>query len=167
MTITAIINHASLLSAFVLLALAAVSDARSFKIPNFIPAGLILGFVVYAATAATTPPLLGTLVVFAITLGVGFLLFIGNIMGAGDGKFLAALSLWVGAAGLPELLLATVFLGGVLAFVVVGIVLVRNTVRKRAGSLRKTRLPYVIAIAGAGFYVLWPQVLTLKSVLIG
>lgn len=74
----------------------ALSDVRTYSIPNRVSYGLALLFFVYAALKWPELPLL-------LHLGIGLLVFIIclvfwqlRLMGGGDVKFVAAISLWMG-----------------------------------------------------------------------
>ena len=144
---------------FVLLMLAAaVSDVRSFRLPNWLVAAVALLFVI-AALAAGMPlklalwhTLAGTLV-----LAGGFVLFSARIIGGGDAKLLAAAALWMGWSKLAMFLLYTALAGGVLAIAILLWELVRlhveitsgnsdSSLIRRVTSL-KPDLPYGVAIA--------------------
>lgn len=83
--------------------LAALSDIDGLKIPNGLSAVLVVGFPLLAVPAGLDASQIGLHVaVAAAALGVGFLLFAFSIMGAGDGKLLAAAFLWFGPSGSLE-----------------------------------------------------------------
>jgi len=74
----------------------ALSDVRSYTIPNRVSYGLALLFLVYVALKWPELPLL-------LHLGIGLLVFVICLvfwqmrwMGGGDVKFVAAISLWMG-----------------------------------------------------------------------
>jgi prepilin peptidase CpaA len=94
------VHHAALAATLFLFSLAviygALSDIRSYTIPNPVTYGLALLFVVYAALSWTELPI-------AVHLGIGLFVFIICLvfwklgwMGGGDVKFVAAISLWMG-----------------------------------------------------------------------
>ena len=85
----------------VLLLVAVVADARTYRIPNWISIALLALFV--AAVAVSGKPPLGFwphLAVAAGVLGAGYLLYLFTGMGAGDAKLAAAAGLWAGLSGL-------------------------------------------------------------------
>ena len=139
------------LAAVGLFAAAAVTDSRSRRIPNALPAGLaLLGLVRMAAAlaagagaGAVAADLAAAMAVFA----AGAVAFRFGLLGGGDAKLIAAGALWLGAAALGPFLLATVLAGGVLAvaFVVAGLL-------RRRGAAAAS-LPYGIAIAAGGILV--------------
>ncbi len=92
---------------------AAVSDIRSYRIPNWISAMIVVLFAV--RTLIDPADLVASLTIGAVVLAAGFVLFTTRLLGAGDAKLLAAVSLWVGPALIFEFLTATALAGGVAA----------------------------------------------------
>ncbi|MBF0560774.1 MAG: prepilin peptidase [Alphaproteobacteria bacterium] len=125
---------------------AAISDFRSFRIPNripllllasFPPVAILDGFTVHdwwihAAVAAS---------LFAISI----VLFAGRLWGGGDAKLLPAVGLWIGLNGLSRFLVVMSAAGCVLACAAM---LIR--VLPLATSLRSRQIPYGLAIAAGG-----------------
>jgi len=101
---------------------AAVSDAMTFRIPNWISLALLAIFPL-AALAAGLP--LMTVAqhvgVGAALLAVGVAMFALRWIGGGDAKLLAAAGLWLGWAALPQFLLGAATAGGFLAVVVLSL----------------------------------------------
>jgi prepilin peptidase CpaA len=84
---------------------AGMTDIRTRRIPNWLTAGgaaLGLGF----AAAAGTPGLLLALLGLGVGLAIGMGLFLVKALGAGDAKFMAAVSAWAGWERLPAAYLA-------------------------------------------------------------
>ncbi len=140
--------------------LAAVSDVRSFTIPNRLSLAIA---ALYPAYALLHPEIdwLGALIVATAVLAVGFGLFAFNILGGGDAKLIAAIMLWAGTEyGLAFIVLTALF-GGIQSIVF----WLTHRIRA-AGSLRmalvpnldedflKTSIPYGLAIAGGGLFVM-------------
>jgi len=95
---------------------AAVSDATSFTIPNWIPLALLALFPAAGLVAGVPLPTLGlhlALGAGALVVGVG--MFALRWMGGGDAKLIAAVVLWLGLPALPGFVLATALTGGGLA----------------------------------------------------
>ena len=104
-----------------LLALAAAWDVASFTIPNFIPAALIGGFLVFVALAHLPLSAVGWhALAAAIGLAAGFALFAGGLIGGGDAKFFAAALAWLGLANVLEYVLVASLFGGALALLMLG-----------------------------------------------
>lgn len=126
-----------------LLLAAAVSDLRSFHIPNAIPIALATVVGVLAILGHAAVPWQSALAAGATAFIAGFALFAVGIWGGGDAKLLAAASLWTGFAAMPRFLAVMVLAGGVVA----AAVLVR---RRLGGPSAAAGVPYGIAIAAAG-----------------
>ena len=141
------LNNVALVTASIFLALAAVSDAKHYLIPNWLTAGIALMAAVSFFQPETDPVFLALHFAAALlVLAVGFTLFAWNLFGGGDVKLLAALAFWTGFGDLPRLLLVTTLAGGVLAL---GILAWRR-LRLATGETIDQRLPYGIAIAAGG-----------------
>ncbi len=136
---------------------AALTDAKRFLIPNEISAALVFGFFLAAFLVGMPLDVLGNhLLTGLVVLIVGFVLFCTITFGAGDGKLLAAVSLWFGWPSFMPALLYVSLTGGVLA---VGILGMRWIARAFPGlslkvpylmnlaAVRKPKLPYGIAIS--------------------
>lgn len=141
------------LAAIALFAAAALTDTRTRRIPNLLPAALallgavriVVALAAGGGAAAAAVDLGVTLAVFAAAaVAFGF-----GLLGGGDAKLLAAGALWLGAGAAGPFLLATVLAGGLLA---VGY-LVLGWWRRRAGAGDAGGLPYGIAIAAGGILV--------------
>ena len=95
---------------------AALKDATSFTIPNWIPAVLVLAFPAAALAAHLTLGEAGMSVLAAFAaLLAGMAMFALGWCGGGDAKLMAAAALWLGLPGLAPFLLATGLAGGALA----------------------------------------------------
>lgn len=103
---------------FLLLALglvAAASDVSRFRIPNWVCAALVAVFVAVALAHPFGIDWWGHLGTGAAFLALGLALYLFGVLGAGDGKLLAAMGLWVGWEQAATYLLYVVLLGGALA----------------------------------------------------
>jgi len=96
-----------------LLAAAVVFDLLHRRIPNTVPVALIGLFVLHAVVAGhrDMASLWAHVLTGAVLLVVGFVLFLMGVLGAGDGKLMAAAALWVGPAGVGSFLFAMGLLG--------------------------------------------------------
>ena len=106
--------------------IAALKDAVSFTIPNWVSGLLALAFFP-AALAAHLP--LGVIGLSAL-IGAGALIagmgmFALGWCGGGDAKLMAAVVLWLGLRGLPPFILVTALAGGALAL---GLILARRNI---------------------------------------
>lgn len=138
---------------FALLAAAALSDIRSLRIPNAIPAGIALSaaFVLLVSKASLAD--YGTAASSGLVgLAVGYAFYSFGLMGAGDGKLFAAAATWF---TLGSLLVASLWVSLAGLAVAFALLLVR-TLRNRGSSghmggavksALKTPVPYGLAIA--------------------
>jgi len=130
-----------------LLIVAAISDARYYRIPNWLNAVIALTFLVSQLSQSSSgTEMIVHLVAAALVLLIGFILFSLNLFGGGDVKLITALALWTGFAALPRFILLTTLAGGVLAL----LLLILRWLRAGRGNKIETRVPYGIAIAVAG-----------------
>lgn len=144
---------------FLLLA-AAVTDVLTRKIPNVIPAGMV---ILFFAAAIALPDLnwLGATAIAAAVFLFGAILFATGTIGGGDVKLLAAAALWAGVSGIVPLIVVTALAGGVLAFIQLAPSLfdhARALVFSGVRTATKPRsLPYGVAIAAGGAFTIVSQ----------
>jgi len=99
---------------------AAVSDATSFTIPNWMSLALLAIFPVAALAAGLPPSAIGLhFAVGTTVLVVGIGMFVMRWIGGGDAKVLAAVALWVGWPAILTLLVGAALAGGLLAIVLI------------------------------------------------
>lgn len=149
-------NLATLALAALALVAAAVCDARTFRIPNLASLFLIALFPFYVLSAPPGLNWLQNTFVFVLVLFVGLTMYWRKIAGAGDVKLLAATSLWVGLEGLAAFLFVTAIAGGLLS-VAMAVLALRHKAdssQNRLTALRKTPIPYGVAIAVGGLAAL-------------
>lgn len=104
----------------VLLLVAVVADARTYRIPNWISIALLALFVVAVAVSGKPPmDFWPHLAVGAGVLAVGYALYLFTGMGAGDAKLAAAAALWAGISGLYLLTFALALAMSLLALTLV------------------------------------------------
>jgi len=95
---------------------AALEDALSFTIPNWVSLALLAAFGPAAfAVGMPLPAMALNLGVGIAALAAGMLMFALRWLGGGDAKLLAAVSLWLGWTALPAFLIGTAMAGGALA----------------------------------------------------
>lgn len=151
-----------------LVALAVHCDVTSLRIPNAIPlslAGLypayvgIVGVAFHDAISAVA----ATAAVFV----VGTVLFGFRLIGGGDVKLMAAISLWAGAGGVLGFLVTTTLAGGVIAVLMMGqrrfpfadaFVLIRGEVPRP--RIQGARIPYALAIGWGAYAAVAPSLLS-------
>ena len=147
---------------------AAVSDIRRYIIPNSVPV-IVAG--AFALTACFLPWsfLIGGGVTSMAILAVGALFFMRGWMGGGDAKLLATVALWAGPSLFSHFALVTAVAGAGLA------ALMLSPLRRfmpapsadalsltSAGGKRYQPMPYGVAIAVGGAYVIALQLPLLR-----
>jgi prepilin peptidase CpaA len=104
---------------FVLIAIAAVSDIRSRRIPNWLTfGGMLVGLVVNTALLGSRglkTSALGLLVGF----GVYFALYLFRAIGAGDVKLMGAVGALVGPSNWWSVFLVAAIAGGIVALIAI------------------------------------------------
>lgn len=99
-----------------LLVYAACSDMARLIIPNWVSIALVAIFPIGAMLGGATFLDVGMHILFGFgVLALGFVLFQFNIIGGGDAKLLAAVSVWTGMTAAIPFLVWTTVAGGVLA----------------------------------------------------
>ncbi|MGJ3265323.1 MAG: A24 family peptidase [Salinarimonas sp.] len=164
----------ALLAVFVgLLGAAAVSDARTMRIPNRISLALVATFVPFALLAGLELGQMGLHLGIGLAVLVGtFSLFALGLIGGGDAKLIAATAVWFGAADLGGFLFATAIAGGVLTLAIVALrslplpVAIGNWTWLSRMQDKAVGVPYGIAIA-AGAVVALPDSATWRLVVGG
>lgn len=143
-----------------LLLAAAVRDALSFTIPNWISLALVAVFPLAGLASGLPLTTLGLhLGVGAAALAAGVALFALGWAGGGDAKLIAAAALWLGWPAAGVFVLATTVAGGVLAVAL----LVLRSAPLRVVVLSSPRwmirlaepgegVPYGVAIAVGALY---------------
>jgi prepilin peptidase CpaA len=132
-----------------LLLAASCWDVLRLRIPNIIPAALVVLFAPQMLLGGVQHPL-GHLMAMGLALLILLPLFALNILGGGDVKLLAAVALWLGINKLAALLILVGIVGGVFTLVWLAIRwLVRAGVRGRElpRSLQaRAPLPFALPI---------------------
>lgn len=170
-----ILGWQTLLSAIfpALVIVAALKDATSFTIPNWISLALLAAFAPVALACGVSLPEIGLAFgVGVVALLAGMAMFACNWIGGGDAKLLAASALWLGWPAVVPFLLVTALCGGALAL---GLLALRSVwlrplaVRGPAwvGRLATpdNAAPYGVAIA-AGALALFPQGVVSQAILL-
>ena len=133
---------------------AAISDLRTFVVPNWVSGMVVASFLVVALTqGGPWSALLGNIISGVAVLLVGFALFGAGYFGAGDVKLLAAIALWIGWPLLVSYLTFVVLTGGVLTLIL--IIFRRYPLSARIAATRwieqlyarKKDVPYAVAIS--------------------
>lgn len=135
---------------FLLLLLASIEDLWRLQIEDWLSAGVALGAFLALGVGGAVSSLWQNLLLFALVLGVGTLLFVRGWMGGGDIKLLAACSLWFDLSQGWKMLVAVAIAGGLEALVVMVLRLLpwSERLRNNLAWLQKDQpLPYGVAIA--------------------
>jgi prepilin peptidase CpaA len=148
-----------LLCFFALIAFAALSDIKSYRIPNRASVAIVALYPLHVLFSPVPVDWLMATSVASLIFVAGFTLFVCGLVGGGDVKFLSAAALWAGSAMVPQLLVIMGLAGGALA---VGALMVQYARRYHASgivgvivpdtSIAAPKLPYGVAIAAGGFY---------------
>lgn len=140
------------------LAIAAVSDLFTMKIPNWISVALLVLFVPAALFAGFGWAQIGFSFLAALAVfGVCFALFAANVMGGGDAKLLTASAVWFGYdPSLVSFLVIVSFAGGLVTVLILVIRAKADMVLAMGLALPDSlvtakKVPYAIAIAAGGF----------------
>jgi prepilin peptidase CpaA len=138
-----------LLALAAILVVAAVIDVRTFTISNRLNLTVALLAPFYWASVALSPwPDIAVQLAGAVTVfGLLALAFFGGMMGGGDVKLAAALSLWFSPVSTLKFLVLMSLAGGILTLVT----LAWHRARKREG---RPQIPYGVAIAFGGLAIL-------------
>jgi prepilin peptidase CpaA len=141
---------------------AAISDVISLRIPNYLSIALVALFAAYAVMALPLADVLWHMLAGSVVLGVGIALFAFGLVGGGDIKLLAAVTLFVGWSLLLPLLFVIAMIGGVLAVLIVtlrvrGIMRLLTAMGLRGAIFESERayVPYAVAIV-AGWFIVGP-----------
>ena len=144
-----VIHYGLLVALAIALLVAAFTDLRRRQIDNWLNAAIALGAPLFwwASGLSLWPGVV-------IQLGVAFAAFVVlaglfalRLMGGGDVKLLAALALWIEPEWFLRLLIAMALIGGVLTIVMGA----WHVMRRQRDKLA---IPYGVAIAAAGLWVL-------------
>jgi prepilin peptidase CpaA len=136
------------------LAVAAFVDWRSRRIPNWLNAGIALLAIPFwwAGSLSLWPDVAVQIGLATAILLLFWLAFSVGMMGGGDVKMIAALALWMPPLAMLKLLLVMSLAGGALTIAM----LIPHRMAKSAGQ---PEIPYGIAIAFAGFWLISERIL--------
>jgi len=140
---------------------AALNDVREYRIPNRIVLAIAALYPVHVLVSAEPVAWGGAMLVAAIALVVGMILFFTGVLGGGDAKLLAAVALWAGPANILEFLTITAVLGGAMAVFMsgpwrLGLALGLDSVGQTGlrNVLVANFMPYGVPIAGGVFFLI-------------
>lgn len=146
----------------ILVAVAAIFDASSMIIPNWLNALIAALFVPVALAGHMEMSAIGwSLALGVVVFAIGAGLFMLGVMGGGDVKMIAACSVWLGLPLMVPFMLFTAIAGGGLAAVALLARRIAPAGVSDAGwtrwlTERKSGVPYGIAIAAGAIFV-WGQ----------
>jgi prepilin peptidase CpaA len=142
-----------------LLVVASVSDLRAYRIPNVVVVALIVLFVLAALASGGEVRWWSHLGAGLLSFALGAAFFWYRLIGAGDVKLFAAVSLWTGFDLLPAYMMYLALFGGALLVVLIvvrkaaAVLARRSSTRPRLGLPRvlvpHEDIPYGVAIAAA------------------
>ena len=135
---------------FAVLLIAAIEDLCLLRIEDWLSAGVASGALLALAIAGPETGLWQNLLISALVLGIGTLLFARGWMGGGDVKLLAGCALWFDLASGGKMLVAVAIAGGLESLLIMLLRLLPWTDLRlrRIAWLRKDQpLPYGVAIA--------------------
>ncbi|MFM7378308.1 MAG: prepilin peptidase [Erythrobacter sp.] len=148
------ISYGLLIGLAIALVIAAFTDMRRRQIDNWLNALIALTAPAFWwASGLDLWP--GVAIQLGVATAAFFILaglFAMKVMGGGDVKLLTALALWVPPYVFMQLLLIMSLAGGALTIVLAGWHIIR-------GERDKIKIPYGIAIAFGGLWVLWANYL--------
>lgn len=140
---------------------AAISDARTLRIPNILSASIAVLFAVHAAIDLTLASVLGAVALAGATLVAGFIAFARGKVGGGDVKLMSVCIAWAGTRDAAEFLIITGLAGGAIALALLSpltarpvCALQRHWPSAESISLGgRTPMPYGVAIAAGALVV--------------
>lgn len=160
MTTTAIIDFLAIIGLAAVAVWAAVSDIRHYIIPNTACLAIVLLFILHAVLSPQPVDWIGAIVVAAIALAIGILMYTFGFAGAGDVKLFTAVALWAGPAFGLTYVVVTALAGGLLGLIILARLRL-STSKATFGSGKsvavtpasKPGLPYGVAITAGGLFV--------------
>lgn len=153
------IQYGLLAALAIALLYAAFTDMRSRTISNRLNLAIAAGAPVFwlASGLSLWPDVVWQLGIAALAFAILAGLFALRMMGGGDVKLLTALALWIEPFAFMQLLLVMAIAGGVLTVVMGGFHVMRRQKERLA-------IPYGVAIAVGGLWVLVPRLIDVPTV---
>lgn len=159
-TASLIVDQFVLLSFVALVVWAALSDLRSYSIPNKVCLAIAAIYPAHVMASPVPVDWQAALIVGGAVLVIGFVCFLFKWTGAGDVKLLAAGSLWAGSDLIATYLFVIALAGGALSLgMMIRARFVNTSATEGVSSearfmaLLQTHVPYGAAIAVGGLYV--------------
>ena len=161
MSLVAPLQTACLIVFALLLMWAAWQDLRTLRIADAVSLGVVAAFAVWALGGAilgtVSPSMIGFALACAVGMfGLGAVGFALGVLGGGDVKLLAAVSLFAGPVLLPDFLTVTALTGGALGLAVLAGAPIGPAAPAGQATVRvrlRRGLPYGPAIAAGGLWV--------------
>ena len=144
-----------------LLIAAAIEDMWRLEIEDWLSGGVAVAAFVAVALDGPIVGLWQNLLLFALVLGGGMLLFNRGVMGGGDIKLLAASALWFDLSHGWKMLVAVAIAGGLETLAIMALRLAPwpDVARTNIAALRRGEdIPYGVAIgAGVALIACWAR----------
>jgi prepilin peptidase CpaA len=141
-----------------MVAMAALQDICRLQISNLYPVAVVLLFVAWLFAVGFDWSIWQNLAVFLFTLAIGTFAFARGVLGGGDVKLLAAVSLWFDLTGSAAFFLYTAIGGAILTLLfIIARRLIPAYVQKRTGAAAlqpRGPIPYGVAIAAGAILAL-------------
>ena len=153
------IQYGLLAALAIALLYAAFTDMRSRTISNRLNIAIAAGAPLFwwASGMSLWPDVVWQLGIATLAFAILAGLFALRMMGGGDVKLLTALALWIEPLAFMQLLLVMALAGGVLTVVMGGYHVMRRQKERLA-------IPYGVAIAVGGLWVLAPRLIDVPTV---
>lgn len=148
---------------FCVVVLAAIySDIKSLTIPNWISLVLVIAFLVTRPLTSMPWSVVGlNFLCGSLFFAVGYGLFRVGLIGGGDVKLLAAVTVWIGFHSVFAFILLMSLIGAAVAVIWSLRTFLRHrgaTLSERMRAMMKTELPYGIAIGLAAIATLSTEI---------
>jgi Flp pilus assembly protein protease CpaA len=142
--------------AFIASLLICYQDVTTYRISNRL--AIAIGVSAFGVWLPLLPPsaILIQLLIGAVFLLVGFLVFYCKLMGAGDGKLFAAFGFWCQPQNIMMFLLVMAIAGFVVSMVYAGVRYKKIMALKENSDLTDMltlKIPYGLALSAGGFFL--------------
>ena len=137
---------------------AALEDMWRLEIEDWLSGGVAVAAFVAVAVDGPIVGLWQNLLLFALVLGAGMLMFTHGVMGGGDIKLLAASALWFDLSLGWKMLVAVSIVGGLETLAIMALRLAPwpDAARKKLALLRRGEdIPYGVAIGAGVALIAW------------
>ena len=146
---------------------AAVSDFRFFRIPNSLVLSILVLYPAHVIASPKAVPWIYALVFAFVILAIGAGFFAAKMMGGGDVKLIAAVSLWAAPQHLVSFFLITLLVAMLIACAMAvrmaaadarsaqGFSIMAAVSSIRHVPILKMTVPYGVGVSAAGLHVAW------------